>query len=100
MIRSPLLVLALAAGLFLTACEDDQTRAERYYQSALTLMQEGDVERALIELRNVFLNDGFHREARQLYADTVLDGADSFEAFAPIRAEENDAGGHQALPRD
>ena len=74
--------LVLASVLFLAACEDDQTKAEGYYQSALALMEEGDVDRALVELRNVFNYDGFHREARQLYADIVLERGNVQEAYS------------------
>lgn len=68
--------------LVLAGCEDDATKAERYYQSGLALMEEGDTERALVELRNVFKHDGFHKEARQLYADTVLELGRTQEAYS------------------
>lgn len=48
----------------LAACENSEERAERYFQSAMTLLEEGDVDRALIEFRNVFDLNGAHREAR------------------------------------
>lgn len=79
--RSVISALMLSTALVVAGCEDAQDRAERYYQSALTLMEEGDQERALIELRNVFEFDGFHQEARQLYADTLLERGDNQEAY-------------------
>jgi tetratricopeptide (TPR) repeat protein len=80
--RAGRLVALVAALMLLAACESREERAERHYQSALALMAEGDVDRALVELRNVFVNDGFHREARQLYADTVLARGDVQEAYS------------------
>ena len=80
--RPLLTALALGVVLFLSACESDAEKAERYYQSALSLMAEGDIDRALIELRNVFLADGFHREARELYARTVLAQGNVAEAYS------------------
>ena len=64
---------ALCAVLFLASCEDAEDRAEAFYQSGLALLEEGDTERALVEFRNVFEHNGFHKEARQIYADTLLD---------------------------
>ncbi len=77
-------VLVLAATLAVAGCESSDEKAERYYQSALTLMQAGDVDRALIELRNVFKYNGFHKEARQLYADVQLDRGEVGEAYSQL----------------
>lgn len=74
-----LLVLMMLA---LAGCESSDKKAERYYQSALTLMEEGDVDRALIELRNVFKYDGYHKDARKLYADTQLARGQVNEAYS------------------
>lgn len=65
----------------LAACEDSESRAERYYQSGLALLEEGDVERALIEFRNVFNLDGAHREARSTYARVVREQGKANEAY-------------------
>jgi len=72
---------ALCAALFLAACESDQEKAERYYQSGLALSESGDADRALLELRNVFNHDGFHKEARQLYADLLREQGRVREAY-------------------
>lgn len=80
MFRKLLLTAVLCATL--AACESSEERAERHYQSALALMAEGEVERALVELRNVFDFNGLHREARQLYADTVLAEGQLQEAYS------------------
>lgn len=70
--RHAILTGLLIAALGLSGCEDAEEKAERFYQSGLTLLAAGDEERALVELRNVFKHNGFHKEARQLYADTQL----------------------------
>ena len=81
MARFALVLVLLASSFVLSACQSDEEIAEGHYQSALTLMAEGDVDRALIELRNVFDHDGFHREARTLYAETLLERGDVAEAY-------------------
>ena len=78
----PVRTLALVAALFLlVACDSAEERAEKHYQSALALMEAGDTDRALVELRNVFDLNGFHKEARKLYADTVLAQGGVAEAY-------------------
>ncbi|SMY09287.1 tetratricopeptide repeat protein [Flavimaricola marinus] len=81
MTRLRLLVVFIICFGTLAACESDEQKAERYYQSGLALLEEGDVERALIEFRNVFNHNGFHKEARQIYADTVLEQGNVREAY-------------------
>ena len=76
------LSFAAACMLFLAACESDADKAERYYQSGLELIEEGDKDRALIELRNVFKYDGFHRKARETYAGIVLEMGRTTEAYS------------------
>lgn len=72
--------VVLLAGA-LTGCKSREERAEGHYQSALALLEDGDTDRALIELRNVFDNDGRHRKARRLYADLVLERGNVQEAY-------------------
>jgi tetratricopeptide (TPR) repeat protein len=74
-------ILLIGTLLFLPACKSDEERAEEFYQSALQLLEEGEIERALVELRNVFERDGFHREARMLYARQALELGDIDEAY-------------------
>ncbi len=67
--RLPLIIfLTLSLGL-LSACDTAAERAEKHYQSALSLLESGDQERAIVELRNVFKLDGQHREARKTFAE-------------------------------
>jgi len=72
---------ALCAALALSGCKSDADKAEAHYQSAQTLLAEGDPVRAMVELRNVFEYDGTHKAARRAYADLLLVDADerSFE---------------------
>lgn len=74
-----LAVLVLLIGL--SACEDSEERAERHFQSGMELLESGDVERALIEFRNVFKLNGTHKEARQTYAKVVREQGKLREAF-------------------
>ena len=77
----PMLALALSAAL-LAGCESDEEKAERYFQSGMELLEQGDVDRALVEFRNVFNYDGFHKEARQTYADIQLQRGRTAEAYS------------------
>ena len=76
-----LMTLASCATLALAGCESDEDRAEAYFQSGLALLEEGDKERAALELRNVFDHDGFHKEARMLYAQLMVDLERPAEAY-------------------
>ena len=82
MLHSPLpAVFALLATLALSGCESAEEKAERYYQSGMELLAAGDDVRALVEFRNVFEYNGFHKEARKAYADTVLKQGNVKEAY-------------------
>ncbi len=65
-------VLLVGAILTLSACDSVEERAERHYQDALSLIAEGDVDRAIVELRNVFSLDSSHREARLTMAELQM----------------------------
>ncbi|WP_320178726.1 tetratricopeptide repeat protein [Roseovarius pacificus] len=65
--------LRLIAALFvaialLAACDSAEERAEAHFQAGMALLEEGDVDRALIEFRNVFKLNGQHKEARLTFA--------------------------------
>lgn len=77
----PLLAAAMSAMVLLSACDSAEDRAEGHYEKAVELISAGDVDRALIELRNVFQLNGQHIEARKLYADTMLARGDLRQAF-------------------
>ena len=76
-----LLGLALFCGLSLLAvCNSSEERAEKHFQTALEHIGNGDVDRAIVEFRNVFKLDGQHREARLTYARLQRDRGASQEA--------------------
>ncbi len=79
-LRRPLILL-FCAFLTLSACESAEERAERFYQSGLALLEEGDVPRALVEFRNVFKLNGKHRGARQTYARIQRKNGSMSEAY-------------------
>ena len=81
-IRASVASLLISAMFLLSACQSSEEKAEGYYQSALTLMAAGDEDRALVELRNVFKYNGFHKEARKLYADTEYKRGEIGEAYS------------------
>ncbi len=78
-------------ALFLVACDSAEERAEKHFESGLSLLEEGDVERAIVEFRNVLSLNEFHREARAEYANAVLKLGDVSEAYAQfLRLSEED----------
>jgi cellulose synthase operon protein C len=81
----PLGPILLASALALGACDSAEDRAERHYQRAVALLQEGDTARAMVELRNVFRLDGDHSVARQTYAGLLKDRGEIREAYAQFR---------------
>ncbi len=76
-----LAAVSLSALLLLTACDSAEERAQGHYDSAVELLAAGDVDRALIELRNVFQLNGLHIPARKLYAATMLERGNLRDAF-------------------
>ncbi|MDO9640861.1 MAG: tetratricopeptide repeat protein [Pseudotabrizicola sp.] len=73
--------LLLSTFLVLSGCQSSEEKAEGYFQSGLTLLAAGDEERALVEFRNVFKYDGFHKDARKTYADILVKRGDLREAY-------------------
>jgi putative PEP-CTERM system TPR-repeat lipoprotein len=73
--------LLLASVVALSGCESSEERAERFYQSGLQLLEAGDVDRALVEFRNVFQLNGQHKEARRTYAEVQRERGKTGEAF-------------------
>ena len=62
----PLLLVLLAA------CESSEEKAEAFFQSGMELREDGDLDRAALEFRNVFRYDGAHKEARTNLAEVLL----------------------------
>jgi len=66
--RVSLLVLLTLSLSLLSACETAEERAQKHYEKGIALLAEGDVDRGLVELRNVFKLNETHRDARVAYA--------------------------------
>ena len=79
MIKPTLLALSMLGAL--SFCDTAEERAEAYFQSGRALLEAGDVDRALVEFRNVFRLDGQHRAARRLYAEAERERGNTREAY-------------------
>jgi tetratricopeptide (TPR) repeat protein len=75
-------VLVIGLSVVLAACQSPEERAEEHYQNALRLVESGDFDRAVVEFRNVFENDGQHREARARFAEMLRDRGDLRRAYS------------------
>jgi len=74
--------LVLGCALALSACQPAEEKAEEHYQSALALLEAGDTDRALVELRNVFRFDASHREGRRKLGDLMRARGDRQGAYS------------------
>ena len=74
--------LLLIAALGLSACDNAQQRAEKHYQAGIALLDKGDIDRALVEFRNVFQLDGKHLNARLAYARIQRERGEFAEAYS------------------
>lgn len=75
-------IAMVAACAFLIACENSEERAEKHYESAQQLLQSGDVDRALVELRNALKFDEAHHDARTVFAGIMRDRGDFSAAYS------------------
>ncbi|MXQ06419.1 tetratricopeptide repeat protein [Alphaproteobacteria bacterium GH1-50] len=75
-----------ASVLALSACDTAEERAQKHFESGLELIQAGDVERGLVELRNVLTLDEFHTEGRKLYARTLREMGNVAESYQQYRS--------------
>ncbi|MBK43744.1 MAG: hypothetical protein CMN20_00475 [Roseovarius sp.] len=73
--------LALVTAGLLSFCDTAEERAEGHFRSGLELLEQGDVDRALVEFRNVFKLNGTHREARLRYAEAERARGNIREAY-------------------
>lgn len=74
-------LISTLSFLLLSGCETSEERAERFYQSGLELLKSGDVDRALVEFRNVFQLDALHKGARMAFADAQRERGAFAEAY-------------------
>lgn len=75
------LVLAMGLCFALVACDSVEERAKKYFASALEFIDDGDLDRAAIELRNVFELMPNHVEARETMARIMLERNDKSAAY-------------------
>ena len=74
-------LILIAALALLVACESSEERADRHFESAQSLINDGDVDRAIVELRNALRLDEAHRDARLEFANILLDRGDIAGAY-------------------
>ena len=79
--RARLGAMLLCATAMLAACDSAEERAEGHYQAGLERLAAGDVDRAMVEFRNVFQLDGMHRDARATYAGLLRERGQASQAF-------------------
>lgn len=81
--------MRLAAALLmlgaLVACQSAEERAQKHFQSAVELIEAGDPDRALVELRNALQANERHREARLMLATTLLGKGDIGRAYGQLQ---------------
>ena len=81
--RNILRVGLICISIFaLSACKTNEEKADAFYQSGLSLLAAGDLDRAAIEFLNVFKHDGFHQDARKKLADIRLQQGDIPAAYS------------------
>lgn len=94
--------LILAATIALAGCDSAEDRAEEFYQNAVALVEDGDNDRAIIELRNAIQLDETHIGARKLFAEIAIDqgqvtrGYRQLLAVAELDPDDLDARGQLA----
>jgi tetratricopeptide (TPR) repeat protein len=57
----------------LIGCKSDAERVEEYFQSGMELLESGDVDRAIVQFRNVFQFEPNHRETRMTLGNIHLE---------------------------
>jgi len=63
-VKSSVFTLAVVACLALSACESSEEKAAKHFQSGMSLLESGDVSRAVVEFKNVLKLNAIHKEAR------------------------------------
>ncbi len=79
--RKFLPIVCLVAFVALAACESSEEKAEKHFQSGVTLLEGGDVERAVLEFRNAIRLNRAHLDARKTLARTYMDAGRLAEAY-------------------
>ena len=85
--------LAMGLALPLAGCKSPAEKAAEYYQSGLDLVAAGDLDRAIVQFRNVFDIEGNHYEARKALAEALASKGDASGAYSQyLRLAEQYAG--------
>lgn len=79
-----LLIVALLL-LGLAACDSSEERAEKHFETATELRAEGDIDRAMVELRNALQLNGTHRDALALMAELQQERGNMQGAYRSYR---------------
>jgi tetratricopeptide (TPR) repeat protein len=74
-------VAVLFCCLLLVACESAEERAATHYARGLALLEENDVDRAVVEFQNVLRLDELHAGARLAFAQAQDDRGNTREAY-------------------
>ncbi|MDQ2089664.1 tetratricopeptide repeat protein [Marimonas arenosa] len=97
-----ILTLFLGAGL-LAGCDSAEERAEEHFEKGMELLEAGDTDRALVEFRNVFKLNGYHRDARLAYAQVEEQRGNISSAYGQylrlVEQYPEDLDGRRALAR-
>jgi tetratricopeptide (TPR) repeat protein len=80
-IRSHTVALILAGIVALAGCDSSEERADAHFRAGMERLANGDVDRAIIEFRNVFRLQENHMEARLAFARAMRDRGNLAEAY-------------------
>ncbi|GAB5390399.1 MAG: tetratricopeptide repeat protein [Alphaproteobacteria bacterium] len=96
-------IVILLLPVLVAACDTAEERAEGHYEKGLELLETGDVDRALVEFRNVFKLNTTHRGARLAYAQAQEGRGDLQSAIGQylrlVEQYPEDLEGRRALSR-
>ena len=73
--------LAVVVCLALAGCKSDAERADEYFQSGKELLEAGDIDRAMVEFRNVFEFEQNHLETRMTMGKLFLEQDNTAAAY-------------------
>lgn len=88
------LALALCFAALLAGCDTAEERAEAHFERSEALLGEGDVDRAIVELRNVLDLNPRHIEARLSYAALARERGRLRDAYRSFQAASEQDPGH------
>ena len=80
------IICALAVVAALAGCDSAAEKAAKNFAAAKELVSQGDIPRALVELRNALKNDETLTDARMMLADLLLQQDRKGDAFGQYRA--------------